>query len=295
MSFVPTNRRGVFLAYKDMFAVIITCVYNLVMGRIVDHFAEIGRPQNALILCAITLFLLLSAYLIAIRFTKDAPEVLDFVKQTPSVAAALRRDLKNRTLLKILVVGASWNFFCFFTTAYHNVYLLQELNCSATFIVLAGLLSNIIRIFLSVPFGKFADRHGFARTLTVGFIFAAVSFGLLSFWKPGNGQLLYILYQLPFSCALASLSGSLVNVLLQYVKPQDRVSSQGIYSASNGIATFLGSFLGGQLLAFVQANGNRVFGFSMYGQQLLSLISSIALFVLVLYTHKIVEKIPRIE
>ena len=295
MSFVPNHRRGVFYAYKDMFAIIITCVYNLVMGQIVDYFTAIGYQQNALFLCAVTIILLLTTFLISIHFTKDAPEVLNSVKKIPSISAAIRSTLHNRTLVKILVVGTAWNFFCFFTTSYHNVYLLQELESSATFIVIAGLLSNVVRIFLSIPFGKFADRYGFARTLTVGFVFAAISFGILIFWRPANGQLLYLIYQIPHSCALASLAGSLVNVLLQYVKPQDRVSSQGIYSASNGIFTFLGSFLGGQLLAMIQANGNRFWGFPIYGQQLLSLISCLALFILVLYTHKIVEIIPRIE
>jgi len=117
----------------------------------------------------------------------------------------------------------------------------------------------------------------------------------LIFWRPANGQLLYLIYHIPHSCALATLSGSLVNVLLQYVKPQERVSSQGLYSASNGLFTFLGSFFGGQLLTIIQKNGNHFLGFSVYGQQVLSLISCIALFLLVIYTHKIVEKIPRIE
>jgi len=295
MSFVPNHRRGVFYAYKDMFAIIITCVYNLVMGRIVDYYTAIGHTQNALLLCAITILLLLTTYLISIRFTKDAPEVLDSVKKIPSIRTVIRDNLHNRILLKIIVVGAAWNFFCFFTTSFHNVYLLQELESSATFIVVAGLFSNVIRIFLSIPFGKFADRYGFARTLTVGFAFAAVSFGILIFWRPANGQLLYLIYHIPHSCALATLSGSLVNVLLQYVKPQERVSSQGLYSASNGLFTFLGSFFGGQLLTIIQKNGNHFLGFSVYGQQVLSLISCIALFLLVIYTHKIVEKIPRIE
>lgn len=295
MSFVPNHRRGVFYAYKDMFAIIITCIYNLGMGRIVDYFTAIGYTQNALLLCAITILLLLATFLIAIHFTKDAPEVLDSVQKTPSIRTAIRDNLHNRILLKIIVVGAAWNFFCFFTTSFHNVYLLQELESSATFIVVAGLFSNVIRIFLSIPFGKFADRYGFARTLTVGFAFATVAFGILIFWRPANGQILYLIYQIPHSCALATLSGSLVNVLLQYVKPQERVSSQGIYAASNGLFTFLGSVLGGQLLTMIQTNGNHLFGISVYGQQVLSLISCIALFFLVIYTYKIVEKIPRIE
>lgn len=53
--------------------------------------------------------------------------------------------------------------------------------------------------------------------------------------------------------------------------------------------------VGGRILAAIQANGNRVFGIPMYGQQFLSGISFIALVALTVYVYTVVARMKRID
>lgn len=72
-------------------------------------------------------------------------------------------------------MGVTWNFFCFFSTSFHNIFLLQELRSTTTFVVVAGMFGNFIRLACSAPGGKYADRSGFARSMGLGFALAALT------------------------------------------------------------------------------------------------------------------------
>ena len=72
-------------------------------------------------------------------------------------------------------------------------YLLQELECSVTFIVIAGMVGNVVRLLFSVPMGRYADRFGFDRSVALGFGLAAASNLMMAFWTPANGAVLYLL------------------------------------------------------------------------------------------------------
>lgn len=73
------------------------------------------------------------------------------------------------------LVGVTWNFFCFFSTSFHNIFLLQELQSTTTFVVVAGMFGNFIRLACSAPGGKYADHNGFARSMGLGFALAALT------------------------------------------------------------------------------------------------------------------------
>ncbi len=295
MSFVQPEHRGVFTAHRDMITLVLTIVYNLGMGRVVDHFTAIGRPEIGLRLCAVTILLLMAADAVSILLSADAPGVLENARKEPSFFSAVRANLANRSFLKVVFMGCSWNILSFFCNSYHNVYLLQELQCSTTFIVTAGMVCNVLRLAVSIPVGRYADKYGFARCVTLGFLLAAVATGLLAFWRPSNGAVLYVVYQIPYSIALAALTGSLMNIILQYVPAKDRVSAQGLYGALNGLSGFTGAALGGAVLGAIQANGLVVGGVSVYAQQVLNLTSAVGMALLAVYMRRVVQKLPRVS
>ncbi|MBQ8611382.1 MAG: MFS transporter [Oscillospiraceae bacterium] len=295
MAFVSKEERGIYTAHREMLTLIVTIVYNFLMGRVLDHFNAQGRPEIGLVLCACTILVMMFAHIIAMLFTKDSPAVLEQIGQTPNFVRVLKNNLHNTNLLKLVLVGVTWNFFCFFSTSFHNVFLLQELQSTTTFVVVAGMFGNFIRLACSAPSGKYADHNGFARSMGLGFALAALAIGLMMFWTPETGRLYYLLYQIPYCSALALLGNGQNNITLQYIDPADRVGAQGMYTAMLGLSSFLGSLVGGRILAAIQANGNRVFGIPMYGQQFLSGISFIALVALTVYVYTVVARMKRID
>ena len=295
MSMVEPEHRGIFTAHKEMIALVLTIVYNLGMGRVVDHFSAAGRPDIGLKLCAATILVLMAVDIISLLRSADAPAVLNSSESSVSLGAALRTNLRNPGFVKVAVMGFGWNVLCFFCNSYHNVFLLQELQCSTTFIVAAGMGANLIRLAMSVPMGRYADRNGFARLAALGFGLAAFATGILAFWRPAGGAVLYLIYQIPFSFSMAALTGTTMNILLPYVPPKDRVSAQGIYGAITGVSGFLGSVLGGALLAVIQTKGLTVFGVSVYAQQVLNLISALGMAALAVYVRTVLCRMPQVE
>lgn len=295
MSFVPPGDRGIFTAHKEMISLVTGLAYNYGMSRVVDHFAATGRPEVGLQLCAGVIFVLMLLHILTLVLTKDAPQVLDQVKETPSLVASMRASLTDGGLRKLLVISAGWNFLAYLSTPYQSVYLLQELSCSVTFIAVAGIACSVVRIFFSPPLGRFADKHGFARSVRLGCVLAGAAFGLLAFWTPANGKVLYLLYQIPYAAAMATLPGSVINILFQYVPAKNRVGALGLYSALGGISGFVGSLAGGWVLGAVQAAGNTVLGLPLYGQQLQNLLACVGLLALALYMRLVVERMHRVE
>lgn len=295
MSFVEPRSRGAFTARKEMFSLVTGLLYNYAMSRVVDGCNAAGHPETGLRICAAVLLALTVLHAASLVVARDAPEVLREVRKTPSLAASYRSSFSNPGFVKILVVACGWNFADFVSTPYYNVYLLQELNCSVTFIAVAGIVCSAVRFFLSMPVGRYADRRGFAHSVELGLVLACAAFLLLVFWVPSNGKALYLLYQVPYAGSMAALSGGLLNIVFQYVPEKDRVGALGIYSALAGISGFLGSLAGGWVLNAVQAGGNRVFGLRLYGQQLLSALTLLMLAALSLYGRFVVERMQRLE
>ena len=293
MSFVPPGERGKFTARKEMVSLITGLVYNYIMSRVVDHFDAIGRPQVGLQLCAAVIFVLMLFHVATLLIARDAPQVLEEVRRTPTLRACMRSNFANPRFWKCLVFGAGWNFFYYMCIPYHNIYLLQELGCSFNDIAVDGIVCSLARFLFSMPLGRFSDRYGFDRGVSLGFLLVGVGLLLLVPWVPGNGKVLYLLFQFPFAAAMAALSGGMMNILYQYVPSRDRVSALGIYSTCGGLGGFLGSLIGGWILGAIQAGGNRLFGLALYPQQFLNLLGAAGMVGLALFTRLVVSRMER--
>ena len=294
-SFVQPDRRGIFTARKEMVSLFTGLIYNFVMSRVVDHFAENGHPDIGLKLCAIVLFLFMVCHVVTLLIARDAPQVLEDTRKSPPLLPAIRENFANPAFFKVLVFALGWNIFCCLFTSYQTVFLLQEVGASATYIAVTGIAASAVRILVSPYMGKYSDKHGFAKACRLGLTFAAVAYGMLAFQQPVNGKVLYLLYQVLTAIGMATIAGGLLNILFEYVEARDRVGAMSIYCALAGLGGFLGTLAGGAILDAVQNAGNRVFGLPMYGQQLLAVIGCLGLIATILYGKFVLEKAPRIS
>lgn len=295
MYFVPPRRRGIFSAHQEMVSLITGIVYNYVMSFVVDHFEAVGHPEAGMVICSVVIFLMTLLHVVTLLLSKDAPEVLEETRKTESLLGAMRSNLTNPTFLKILVMSCGWGFFHWTSTAYYNVFMLQEVGSSVTYIATVSLAANLVRFFISSPMGRFCDKKGYAKGLCTGFIIAGTGFFLLIFWRPSNGKLLYLIYTVLHSIALTSINSGMSNVLLEYIPVKDRVGGLGLYSALTGIVGFTGSLIGGWILSAIQGSGNQVLGMQVYGQQILSLITFVGVVGLIFYNVTVVQKLKKVE
>ncbi len=295
MAFVRPDNRGTFTAHNEMVSLLTGIVYNFGMSRLVDHFAAVGRTDISLALCAVAIAVCMGFHVFSLVKAQDAPEVLEQVRQNPPLLAALRANLSNPVFLKLLGAAVLFNFFTHMVAPYLNVYMLQELGLTVTFITLGSILSCGFRFVLSPAVGRMADRKGFDYSVAVGMGLATLAYGLLIFWTPANGAVVYLLYQLPLAIINSTTASGFNNLLYQYTPAKERVGALGLYAAIAGVAGFLGSLAGGAVLDVVQGAGNRVLGLPLYGQQLLAGISAVGFALTLVYIRAVISKMKRVE
>ena len=149
-------------------------------------------------------------------------------------------------------------------------------------------------MIVSKPFGRFTDKFSYAKGFELAFIIAAAGFLLNSFTTPKTWWFIAgftVLYYI----SLAGINQNSFNILYTYVDGDYMVPALAIKNSIAGVLGFVASLGGSRILAWVQANGNTVFGMKLYGQQMLSFISFILIVAALLYTKFVIEKQKTVE
>ena len=74
MGFVDPGERGRFTARKEIISLIGGMLFTFAMGRIVDHFNEIGRERTGFLLCGVTIAVIAVLCFALIRSVDEAPQ-----------------------------------------------------------------------------------------------------------------------------------------------------------------------------------------------------------------------------
>ena len=297
MGFVDPRERGRFTARKEIVSLIGGMLFTLGMGRMVDHFRDTGREQTGFILCGATMFVVAVLYFLSILSIDDDPAATHGVPVSLTAQARAMRALlvENRAFRRLLLADVIWKAAVYLSTPYFGTYLIGELGFSLTAVSLFGIASSVLRALVSPWFGRYADRKGWAASLTLGLSIAAAAFLANTFARPGAARLLYGVYAVMYAASMASINGGLMNITYDYVDAGLFAHAMGAKDAVSGVAGFLVSLAGGAIVNAVQANGSVIFGRTIYAQQLLSLAAFALIGALALYMRFAIAPMPRKE
>ena len=191
MSLVDDNKRGNFTANKEIVSLIGGMVFSYALGAIMDYLASE------------TMFILLGLHTLTLVFTKEKPTTT--VKL--DVKKSIKEIIKNKTLLKIIVVFVLWNIANYATISFSGVYQVGALGFTTTFASIIVIISSIARVIFSKPLGKFADKYSFCKMLYICFGIEALAFAINIFTMPVNGK---VLFTISIPSPIFSLSSNLI-------------------------------------------------------------------------------------
>jgi len=309
MSFVDDNKRGVFTAIKEMTNLVAGMALSFVMGSVVDHYKalSLSDPMGtvfgfkydewSLVLCGITVLVSTVLHTVSIAVMKDrTPEEID--RMTPQRAKlgikdALRRTFGNSALVKLIFIDIMWQAASGVATAFYSVYIIEDLGFSLQLVSIIGIVGAVGRLSFSLLFASIADKKSWTSMLTICFMIAAVGFGVNIFTTPANGKVMYTVYSVISSIAMAGLNSGLWNILFDYVPAEDRAAGLGIKNTFGGVSALLASLVGGAILQHIQDNGNTFMGMQVYGQQVLSVIACVIVIVLCVYMRVVIAKLRK--
>ena len=290
MSLVDDKKRGQFTANKEIISLIGGMVFSFAMGAVIDHFEAIGNTTGAFIVCGISIFALMVLHTLTLVLSKEKPVKQDEKTSTKKLLGELIRD---KNLFKVIIVTVLWGVTSNIAIPFYGTYQNNELGFSMTFISILSAVYAVVRSLFSKPMGKFADKRSFASMLNVCFIIMLVGFGINVFTVPSNGAVFYTIYYVLNAIAMAGINSATINLIYDYVSKENRIGALALSGTLSGFAGFFTTLIFSPLVATIQANGNTLFGISVYAQQVLSLISVVALILLIVYLNVVVRKIKK--
>jgi predicted MFS family arabinose efflux permease len=282
MSLVDDKMRGRFTANKEIVSLICGMMFTLFMGALVDHFKSSGDIRKAFIICAIVMFILMVLHTLMMVLSVEKPS------QNNGKGNALKQFafvLKDTNVRKVILLFIIWNMASYSTIPFYGTYMIKELGFSLKFVSILSIVYSMVRIFVSRFWGRYADRNSFAVMIRLCFLVMACGFLINAFAMPSNGKVIFVLFNIFHGIALGGINSALVNLVFDYAPVEMRSDALATSQATSGVVGFLTTLVTSSLVAYIQNNGNKLFGMRIFAQQVTSLIAFAFTIAAAIYVH----------
>jgi len=291
-SFVDPKRRGVFSAGKEMISLILGMAVTLIIGFAMDSFTESGNTNGGFIFAASAILVFSICDFICLMLIKKETVSGESKKESVPMRTVLKNTLGSSSFRSVILLTCLWDVARYTTVGFLGTYSIGELGFTVGAVQIINIIGNIGRFTIAKPLGAYSDKHSYASGIKLAIIIAALGFAINVFSTP-KSAFLFILYSVLYNVSMAGTNQNLFNITYSYVDSKYFVEASAIKNSIGGICGFAASALASRLLAYVQENGNILFGIRIYGQQVLSLISFILLTVTAIFIHTVIEKQER--
>lgn len=291
MSFVDDDKRGVFIANKEIVSLFGGIVFTFIMGVTIDAFEAAGNLSGAFFVSALTVFLLGVFHLLSMILSRSVPHGEEIAPKKEKYS--LKSVIRDNTVMKIVIFVIIWNLVNFSTTPFYGTYKVVDLGFSMTFNSVITVVHSLIRAAASRPMGRYGDKRSFASMMILCFALLSASLFVNIFTVPSNGYIMFTVYYMILAVAYSGINSGLVNLLYDYVPRDRRTSAFAFQNTVSGIIGFVTTWLVSFVVEHIQSNGNTFFGFNVYAQQVVSVIGFLFSVIGLLYLVFVVKRIPR--
>ena len=146
-------------------------------------------------------------------------------------------------------------------------------------------------MLVSVPFGRYSDRKGFAKGFELAAVIAGAGF-LINIFITRDLWFLIILQTLCYNIAMAGTNANAFNITYRCVDSRYIAQAIAIKNSIGGICGFLAALLAGKVVSHIRDAGDTLFGLPVFPQQVLSVISLLLTAATILYIKLAIEKTP---
>lgn len=288
-SYVDPHHRARFSATKEIISLISGMTVTLIVGYVMDHFEAVGNTEGGFVFAAIAIFIFAVCDFVCLMLIKNDLKPQDAPMDVIPMREVAKNTLGNKNFRHDVVLKALWSIALYTTIGFLGTYRIGELAFTVGTIQIFNIIGCITRAALSRPFGKYSDKHSFAKGIELGLVIAVAAFACCMLTTPTTRYLI-IAYTILYHALHAGVSGNMINMTYSYVDAKYFVQATAIKNSIGGVCGFLAALGAGKLLSVIQASGNQIFGFHVYGQQVLAGISLILTVAALLYNHFVIGK-----
>ena len=283
ISLVADRERGMFSAKKEMFSLISGMIFTYAMGGLIDAMEAAGKNEQAFLVGAATMFVLLLIHSSCMMQIKEKPREM---KERKPILQEMKELRKNKPLVQAILIVAIWNIAYYSAYPFYGSYQINELGFSMTFVSVLSIAYSIVRTLFSTTMGRLADRKSFKYMSFICFIVAFFAVLINCFTVPGNGKIFFSIHYCLHAISMAGINSAIANMIYDQVKGDGRPNALAITMAFSGILGFITTCLMSPVVDMIQKNGNRIFGIPMYAQQFISGVSCVLMLCLLIYMKK---------
>ena len=285
-SFVHPSQRATYSAGKEMISLISGMVFTLVAGQVIDRFEAENRLHAGFLFIAVAgLILSVCNFVSLLLIEKES--VSQKAASGVSLGTVFKNLFRNRNFISVIIMTCLMNASRALTIGFMGTFKTKDLLLSVGTVQIINIIANLCRFFVSKPLGRYSDRTSYARGIELALCISAAGFAVNMFTTPKTWWCV-VLYSILYNVSIAGTNQNSNNIVYSYVPAEYFVQATAIKNSIGGIVSFLVSLVGAKLLAFVQGNGNSLFGISLYGQQLLSALSLLMLFGTIAFVHFVI-------
>ena len=279
-SLVDDRRRGSFQGLNSTVSLCGGVIFSFLVGRAVDLFEAQGNISRAFVFLTALIFVLSVFDLVFLFLVKE--KKLEIAKMT-SPFQDVRSLLSNKRFRRLIVTYVLWEASTWITLPFLGTYQIKELGFSMTTVATLTSVSTLLQIAVVYFFGKFSNKHSFASIFAASLPIAIAAHVLLAFANPTNGIIFYPLYMLGQLIYSNMHIICYQNLIFDIVPYTQRTGAVAIKTVAVGGLAFLTTLAVTPLFNHIQANGNQLFGISIYAQQVLASISALSLALTAVY------------
>lgn len=298
-SLVPEQIRGTYFSKKESIGVFLTFISLFFAGLLFDATKIMAPLIGFRILGSVIMVLaLVDAFYIARMkepknsgLDRDGKEVHGRLVKKKAIPGERNISLHQEVLETFhhkgfqvaLILNGIWTAAVYIATPFNASYQVKELGFSYTYITIVGLCTMMIRVYLMPRMGKLADKIGNEPVLTVMLSIMGLHHFIMMLAVPENGKLLFTIAAVVSATAWSYISPALLAIQLNVLDVEKRTIQYTVLSASSGIIGFFTSFLGGNLLEFLQGKEIMSGAGKLYAQQVMNLLAILFILLLVGY------------
>lgn len=291
MSLVDSKKRGSFTANKEMISLVSGMIFSFGMGALIDYFSEIGKIRIAFAISAIVIFVLMVLHSLSMIFTVEKPANQNVQKD---LRLAVTELIKNKNILHITVIILLYHVSAYIAIPFYGTYQICELGLSLKFVSVMSICGSVSRILFSRFWGNYADKKSFAVMIEKCFVFMGLCLICVIFAVPSVGKIMFILYYVLHGIAMGGINSALTNLVFENVPSEKSSDALAITHSVAGLAGFLTTLCVSPLVTYIQQNNNSIFGFQIYAQQFVSILSLVFIILAIIYTRFVfIKKIKR--
>ena len=288
-SFVEPTKRGRFNSGKEMLSLLTGVVVSITVGIAVDKFEKAGNAKGSFLFIAIAVLIFFVFDLAMLLIMKNEIKPKQESRESVPMREILKNTLGNKSYRNVIILAILWNCARFMTVGFLGTYKTEDLAYTMTVVQIINIVACLARAVISKPFGKYSDKRSFAKGIELGLTVAAAAF-LSGVFATPTTRFFIIVHTVLFHVCMAGVEGNFINVTYSYVDSRYFAEASAIKNCISGVFGFGASLVGGKILSTIQANGNTLFGYTVYGQQVLFAISFVLLLIAIIFAHFVVGK-----